>query len=227
MEAKKTNGETVNDTAKISEKWLSATTEAMMDVYNKQIQFTAKLYDNFINSFSGNNRNFGEQKNVPNMFLNSDLAKWPGLSFKTIENNYNPFFPSIDDVYKKMLEYNRNFLESLKNIKDNQIDWSAVNTEYFKTIESQLEASKKIGNSLNESYNTKKDFFIESNKKLMEEVNIQLGSLINQNQKIVTEFFNTQKTSHKEQPSTGAEEKKNKEANTAEPKKKWEAPVSN
>jgi hypothetical protein len=221
METKKTNNEAVNDNAKVSEKWMNTATETMMDVYNKQLQFTTKLYDNFFNTVLGSNKGSGERKNVSDIFLNSDLAKWPGSMFNGSERGSTPFLASIDDIYKKMLEYNRNLMSSLQNIKAYQIDWSGVNDGYLKIIETQLEASKKIASSLSETYNKQMDFSIEVNKKLMEEINNQLISLAKQNQKMMTEFLKTQQT------STSGEEKKEKESNPSENKKKWEAPVTN
>ena len=56
MEATKTNKETVIDGAKVSEKWFTETSEAMMNLYNKQLQYTTGLYDNFTHMFFGNNK---------------------------------------------------------------------------------------------------------------------------------------------------------------------------
>jgi hypothetical protein len=221
MEATKTNTETVVDNAKTSEKWLNATTEAMMDIYSKQLQFTTGLYDNFINSFLGAGKIKTERKNFSDMFLNSDLGKWSGTLLNDFSSNSSPFLTTLDGFYKQMLENNRNLLASLQNINTNQIDWKAVNSEYLKTIETQIEASKKMGNSLTEAYNKRIDLSIDTNKKLMEEVNIQLNLLIKQNQKFVNEFFKTQ------QSSVNVEDKKSKEPSSSpsETKKKWEVPV--
>lgn len=220
MEATKTSNETVIESAKMSEKWLTETSEAMMNVYNKQLQFTTELYENFSTMFFGNTKGWGERKNFSDMFLNSDLAKWPGISFSETSSSSNVFMASFDKMYKQALEYNRNLLASLNSaMKNNQVDWSKINAEYLKTIEMQLEISKKTIVSLSETANRQLDLSIETNKQLMEKLNVQMSSLMKQNQKLWGDFENTQ-----QEPVNG-EDIKNKESNKTEAKKKWNVPV--
>lgn len=220
MEATKTSNETVIESAKMSEKWLTEISEAMMSVYNKQLQFSTEIYENFSNMLFGNTKGWGERKNFSDMFLNSDLAKWPGTSFTETSGNSNVFMASFDKIYKQTLEYNRNFLASLNSaMKNNQVDWSKTNAEYLKTMEMQFEISKKTIVSLSETSNRQLDLSIEANKQLMERLNVQLNSLMKQNQKLWGDFESTQ-----HEPANG-EDNKNKESNKTETKKKWNVPV--
>lgn len=220
METTKTNNETVIEGAKMSEKWFNETSEAMMNVYNKQLQFTTGLYENFANMFFGNTKSWSERQNFSELFLNSDLAKWPGVSFTGSNGGSNIFLSSFDRIYKQTLEYNRNLLASLNNtMKENQFDWSKINEDYLKSTELQLEISKKMIISLSEMSNKQLDLSIDYNKKVMDEINTQLNALVKQNQKMWTEVYNMQ------EQQSNVEEKKTKESAKSETKKKWDVPV--
>lgn len=220
MEATKTNNETIIEGAKMSEKWFNETSEAMMNAYNKQLQFTTGLYENFTNMFFGSTKNWSDRQNFSELFLNSDLAKWPGVSFTGSNGGSNIFLSSFDRIYKQTLEYNRNLLASLNStIKDNQFDWSKINEDYMKSAELQLEVSKKIIVSLSEMSNKQLDLSIDYNNKVMDEINTQLNALVKQNQKMWTEAYNMQ------EQQSNVEEKKTKESAKSETKKKWDVPV--
>lgn len=229
MEATKTTNETIIEGAKVSEKCLNEISESMMNVYNKQLQFATGLYDNFINTFFGNVNGLNDRENFSDMFLNSDLAKWPGTSFTNTGVSSNPFLAAFDKIYKQTLEYNRNLLASINNtIKGNQVDRTKTNADYLKTFENQLEISKKIVVMLTETFNKQMDLSIEANKKLMDEINNQLNPLMKQNQKLWAEFLKTQQTSsngeNKNKDASPSDVKKT-EAKQSDAKKKWDIPV--
>jgi hypothetical protein len=183
METTQTNNHTPLEGAKISEKWFNSVNSAMMDIYNKQLNLATSYYTNLLNPTLGSNHSLEKITNPFNTFFNNGATKnfWfplgnDGAAFT------NPFLHSFDKTYKDLLEYNRNLLTTFNTeLKSNISDWSKVRQEYREFIEKQIDVSKKIAESIAESYNKQGDFSTKSYKESVEKIKKQMDTVFEQN----------------------------------------------
>lgn len=221
METTKTN-EALLEGAKVAEKWLTDTSTAMMEIYNKQLNLATGYYTNFLNSTLGNNKGWNDNNGFSESFFSNNLLKNFSIPLNGNGNLFaTPFQAAIENVFKQIGEYNKNLLAAFNNqVKHSEIDLSVINSEYIETVEKRLDATKNIFNRLSEAYNKEFEFATENNKKILEEINEQFNTVIKQNQKFWSDAFK------QIQPSFDGEEKKQKENTSGENKKKTALVVS-
>jgi ribosomal protein S17E len=68
----------------------------------------------------------------------------------------------------------------------NPNDFGAVNEKYQQVMKQDLEAAKNMINAMSEAYMTQLDFSVESNKKLLSELNKQMTQLMKGNEEFWT-----------------------------------------
>lgn len=185
----KTN-ENLFEGIKTNQKWFNDSATAMMEIYNRQLNLTMSFYDNLFSMFPAFGNVWSRNKNLTEAFnANTDLGKWMWRPF-TIGNVVptNPFMDLFDKTYKQLLEYNRNLFSSFT-----ETELEPIGKKYQESITSQLEASKKITNSIQEAFNKQLEVAAESDKKLLDEINGQFNTLMKQNQEFWTAVLNANK----------------------------------
>jgi hypothetical protein len=221
METIKSNG-AVTDNAKMSEKWFTEANNAMMEIYNKQINLASGIYSNLLNSTLGNSKNWSGNSFSNDNMLSNSFSKlfWnPANNFSGVNNSTN-LFSSFDKMYKQLLESNHHFLNEYSNqIKNSENDWNTINKEYKDTFDRRVESSRKILTTISEVYNKQFNFALDSEKSLFEEMHNQLNMLMKQNQKWWKDAL------EKAETASEAEDKKSKEPYAYENKKRATIPV--
>ena len=221
METTKSNG-AVTDHANVTEKWFTEANNAMMEIYNKQINLASGFYSNLLNSTLGNNKNWNGNSFSNDNMLSGNFSKlfWnPASNFSGI-NNSTHVFSAFDKMYKQLVESNQHFLNTYSNQMNNSAnDWDMINKEYKETFDRRVESSRKILTTISEVYNKQFNFALDSEKSLFEEMHNQLNMLMKQNQKWWKDAI--------EKPETtfAADDKKNKEPFAYENKKRAIIPV--
>lgn len=217
-----TNNETLNEGAKVMEKLLSNTNSAMTDMYKKQMELTTSFYNNLFNSGLGHNNLWNQNTRIPNIFPSMDMSKWfanPLTNFST-GNIQNPFAISMENGMKQIVEFNQKMVSAFTNgIDNNKTNWDAIGKEYKETINSRLETSKEILNSVTETFNKQSESAIEMNIKTINEISDQLSKAMKQNQKLWSDMLKMS------QGSLNVEEKTT-ESVSNENKKRSNVPVS-
>jgi len=217
-----TNNETLNEGAKVIEKLLSNTNSAMTDMYKKQMELTTSFYNNLFNSGLGHNNLWNQNTRIPNIFPSTDMSKLfanPLTNFLK-GNIQNPFATAMENGMKQIVEFNQKMVSEFTNeIDNNKTNWDAIGKEYKETINSRLETSKEILNSVTETYNKQSESAIEMNIKTINEISDQLSKAMKQNQSLWSDVL---KMSH---GSLNVEEKTT-ESVSNENKKRSSVPVS-
>lgn len=188
-----TNNVTFNEGTKVMEKLLSTTNSAMTDMYKKQMEATTSFYNNLFNSGLGHNNLWNQNTGIPNIFPSMDMSKWfvnPLTNF-SITNMQNPFTTSMENGMKQIMEFNQNLASLFTNgINNNKINWGTISEKYKETINSQLEASNEILNSITEIHNKQSEAALEINKKTINELSEQFNKVMKQNQKLWSDMLN-------------------------------------
>jgi len=217
-----TNNETLNQGAKVMEKLLSNTNSAMTDMYKKQMELTTSFYNNLFNSGLGHNNLWNQNTSIPNIFPSTDMSKWfvnPLTNFST-GNIQNPFAISMENGMKQIADFNQKMVSAFTNgIDNNKTNWDAIGKEYKETINSRLETSKEILNSVTETFNKQSESAIEMNIKTINEISDQLSKAMKQSQKLWSDMLKMS------QGSLNVEEKTT-ESVSNENKKRSNVPVS-
>lgn len=217
-----TNNETLNEGAKVMEKLLSNTNSAMTYMYKKQMELTTSFYNNLFNSGLGHNNLWNQNTRIPNIFPNTDMSKLfanPLTNFST-GNIQNPFAISMENGMKQIVEFNQKMVSEFTNeIDNNKTNWDAIGEEYKETINSRLETSKEILNSVTETFNKQSESAIEMNIKTINEISDQLSKAMKQNQSLWSDVLKMP------QGSLNVEEKTT-ESVSNENKKRSNVPVS-
>ena len=194
MEATKSSNETLNEGAKAVENAVNNTNAVMTDMYKKQMDLTTSFYNNLFGSKLGNTNMWNQNSGFPNMFSNNmDMTKWFSNPFTNFSatSMQNPFMSPFDKTMKQMTEFSRHLL-SVFSSKGNNM--GAMSEEYKETIETRLEASKEIFNTISEAFKKQLESSLETNKKVTEEMSNQFNLVMKQNQKFWTDLLNAQHT---------------------------------
>ncbi|MES2285231.1 MAG: hypothetical protein V4547_06040 [Bacteroidota bacterium] len=210
-----------NGHAKTSETLYTNVTEAMNETIKKQMDISAKMYNQLIGGpflnketifsddllttkFFKTNLNFVEK----NMEMYSDLTKTMTSLFtgslnkeKGINNYSDNLFESVTEIYEKqiykMKELNNYFFEALeKNIKGTSFDSSHV----FEIL------NNGIKENLDSSLTTFKSIMKPNNKKMLEEISSQIDSTWKANLTLWSDLMNSMtKLAKKESNETNGE----------------------
>jgi hypothetical protein len=221
METTRSTNEVLTDGAKIAEKWFTDANESMMEIYNKQLNLATDFYNKMFASVSGNNQDKTGNKTFADMFLNNGFSKILLFPFGNgISLFSNPFISGLDAIQAQMLAYNKDLLAALnQEFRRGLLSWSDIRQKYGKTLEGQLETSKKILTAFTEAGNDRVNFYAENYKKLTDEINGLISSMLEQNKEI---WSDTVKSSL---VSFDGEEKKDREPAQNNMKKKANAMV--
>lgn len=210
-----------NGHAKTSETLYTNVTEAMNETIKKQMDISAKMYNQlkggpFLNketifgddylstTFFKNNANFFEK----NMEMYADLTKKMSSFFtgsfykeKEINNNSDKIFEMVSASYEKqiykMKEFNDHLFEALeKNTKGTSFDSSHV----FEIL------NNVIKENLDSSLTTFKSIMKPNNEKMWEEINSQMDSALKTNLTLWSDLMNSMtKIAKKESKETNGE----------------------
>lgn len=187
--AKKTNG-AFDGTGKESELFNIASS-TMIDSYKKQLDTVFGFYKNIFNSAIGAGRNnWGSDLNV-NPFLtanNSFKSFFSPLSWLKTDGEYTGQLTSVyENFFREVSEFNKNWLGAFQNTYNLGHSASVeLNEKYQQLLEERRNATKSAMDSLTETYNKQLDFSVESNKKMISELNKQMERVIKSN----AEFWN-------------------------------------
>jgi hypothetical protein len=189
METNKTNplNETLSESAKTANKWLNDASSAMMDMYKKQTDMVSGFYSNLFNSISGTGKSsFNPMANFSNPFFNNnDMMKnmfAPFNSFGMNSSSSNPF----ENALKQLTDFNQNMLNSFgKPFGNGNQDFGTLTENYKNLVEKKMDVTKKMMESLVSAYHKQMEFTLENNKKLHEEINMQINQLV----KLTQEFW--------------------------------------
>lgn len=207
-----------NGHAKNSESHYTNVTEAMNETIKKQMDISAKIYNQLIGApFSNKKTAFSDDYSAPNFFksnsnffeknmeMYSDLTKrltslFTSSFYKEIEtNNYSDkIFEMITENYEKqihkMKEFNNHFFEVLeKNTKGTSFDSSHMIEILSNSIKANLDSS----------LTTFKSILKPNNKKMWEEINAQIDGTWKSNHKLWSDLMISMgKVSKKESKET-------------------------
>lgn len=198
----KTNGNLL-DGAKVAEKWFNDSSAAMMEIYNKQLSVATNFYKNLSGMGNSNGWNMGKSF-TDTLFPNNDLSKWMLNPFSaTSASLSNPFMESFEKAYNQLLNYNRNLFPLFNNnsVGNMGIDMNTIGKKYQELMTNQFEASKKIMNTMMETFNKQLEVATETDKKMMEEINEQFSSAFKQDQEFLASILNPNKAAMKEEKS--------------------------
>src|SRR5665213_200511 len=193
MESTKSN-ETLNEGAKAVENAFNNTNAVMTDMYKKQMDLTTSFYNNLFGSKLGNTNTWNQNSGFPNIFSNNmDMTKWFSNPFANFSATgmQNPFSSPLEKTMKQMTEFSQNLLSAFSGKGNNM---GAMSEEYKETMETRLEASKEIFNTISEAFKKQLESSMETNKKVTEEMNTQFHLIMKQNQKLWADLLNTFQT---------------------------------
>jgi ribosomal protein S17E len=182
--AKKTSG-LFEETGKTGE-LINSSVSAMMDMYKKQLNMVFDFYNNIFNS----TMNAGKAKSNFNWNLNPFLTGsnnhkliFNPLSWLRADGEYtNTPISVYQNFFKEISDFNKNWLDAFQstyNLRQN--DWGELNEEYQQLLEDNRTAVKDMTDNLINSYNKQLDFSVESNKKLLSELNRLMEKAVRSN----------------------------------------------
>lgn len=175
---KKTNG-ILSESGETLNNWYNMASSTMNEIYKKQLNIAFGFYNNLFNSFlnygknnlTGSNHGFASFFNGDgrhNVFFN------PLAWLKTNGANWNLFSNPYENFMKQVNEYNQNLLHDFKtNLRQNE--WLALNEKYQRFVEERWEAARDIFSTLNDSYSRQLNFSIETNNKMLSELNKEIN----------------------------------------------------
>jgi len=218
METIKTNNnETLNEGVKVVEKLFNDINSATMDIYKKQMDLAAGFYTNLFNLSMGNINGLGQNRSVPLMLANTEVAKWFSNPFVNLSamDVKNPMLALADKTMKQMIDFNQKLLSPfiIDGSPNKRTNSESMNDEYTKLLETKLKDSKDMLNTLTEAFNKQLESSVENNRKMMEEISSQFSAVMKQNQKLWADMLN------KHQAAPVHDEKKEKETHSHVSKK--------
>ena len=179
-----------NDGAKTAEKMLNESSKEIINFYTNQLNIATGFYKNLFESFSTVNKGWNNTPDFSNGFLNNGLTKAFAMPFNGMNNNFtNPFLPTFDNLYKQMTDYSTTLFINVTNSLKGSADISEISKKYEDAINTRTEASKNLFKTAIDAYNKQVDFFIENNKKAMEEMSNQFNVMLKQNQKFWSDLM--------------------------------------
>ncbi len=187
--------DTILEGTRSANKWITDSTNAMMELYKKQLNVATGFYSNLFNMFSDENKNiFNPAKNFADMFSNNNGgARFTNLfsNGDTNRNFSNIFMSSMDRIMKQMAEFNQNLSSIVsKQMESGNTDLNGISEKYQRLMETNAEAVKKIMHKIAHANNKQLELTMELNKNLMEDINSQLNFISKQNQNFWSEILN-------------------------------------
>ncbi|MGZ3884909.1 MAG: hypothetical protein ACXVPQ_11195 [Bacteroidia bacterium] len=190
METTKTT-DALMEGAKITEQWLKDSSEAMTEIYNKQLNLALGFYNNAFNAMSGGSKNNTQNSLFNPMVFAQDLGKWSWNPF-TGNTSANPFAGWFEKASQQMQEYNQHLLEITSNAaKTGETSWAGFFEKYKEVLSGRLGMSSEVLNALNEACTGQMSFTLENNKKVMEQLSRQFAELMKQSQKFWVDAIKT------------------------------------
>lgn len=188
------NNEKLIENAKLASKWSTEALASMMDLYKKQFTIVSDFYSSIFNTINSTQKDeFNPAKNITDLFFNNAAFKsfTPFSSTGVFGGFTNPF----NNMFNQMKEFNQNMLNNFsKQFGIHETSAGSISDKYQKTVEKEIDASKAFILSSIDSYNHQMEFSLNESKKIQEEINNQLKTVFDANQKFWLELFNSNYT---------------------------------
>lgn len=188
METTRTT-EALSESAKLTEKWFKDASEAMTDIYNKQLNLALSMYNNWSNAWVGAGSKQAQAANISSFFSGPDLGNWNFLA------GFNPVNASaawLDKVWKQALNYNQEMMAFLNDAaKTNTANWEELVKQNRSLLEKRFESLSGMISATADSYRKNLGVSFDEYRKLVEQTNKQLAGLIRQNESFWAEATKT------------------------------------
>src|SRR4051812_35517691 len=104
--------DTILEGTKTANKWVTDSTNVMMELYKKQLNMASNFYSNLFNVFSDENKNmFNPARSFTEMFTGNNNGGMKFTNFfgngDSSRNFSNIFMSSMDRIFKQMAEFNQ------------------------------------------------------------------------------------------------------------------------
>jgi hypothetical protein len=214
--------EMFTETSKIAGKWLADSSASMMEIFNKQMNLATSFYSNLFRNFWGAaNDNSSAQGGVSVPFWGAnEMMKAFSTPFNGHAgngNSANSVFANYSKYFTQMAEFNRSlFSQAIREIPDATADWKPLAAEYERLLESELQNTKELVDTMMENYKKRMEFTTAANQKFVDELARQFNAAVRQNLKF---WENAMKLS----VNQGVENKKSQEESGANTKKSAES----
>ena len=179
------------NTTQMAGKWINDTTSMLTDAYNKQMNLSFGVYNNYVNSFVESFKNMiAPTKNNSSFFFQPDyLLKGMINPAKFMSFNDNWSMPSakyMEKFYKQMVDFNHQWLNVYnKEFHLNGSNLNGVVEAFRKIMENELEAAKNIFMLYYDVTDEQWEFALESFKKIQEEMNKEFNRLVKSQEELV------------------------------------------
>jgi hypothetical protein len=186
----KTNGNFYEAT-QTANKWANEVSSNLMEIYKKQMDLAFGFYNNLACSLPEMNKNVWDSNmNFAKPFNMDGISKLfnPFNWYKTDGPSVDAFASQSENMGKKALEIANNYTATLhKQFKNAQANWSELNEKTQEVVQENWKTRREGINAIAEVCNKQMEALIESNKKLLEEINGQVSSTAKQSEKSFSE----------------------------------------
>ena len=173
-------------------KWVADNTNAVFDLFNKQMKDMLSFYNNFFRFFDDPKSSFMYEN--PNSWMNWGVKNWNAFMspIDTIYKNgkiWEDFNTGYGNMWQKLSELNKEFYGSVyKQLENDESDMENMRMSWIRFTENQLEHSQKIMNLTNEAFQKRMEFNSQIFKSIMKTLNHQSHLMNDQSAKILEEF---------------------------------------
>ena len=172
------------NTTQMAGKWINETTSMLTEAYNKQMNLSFGVYNNYMKSLIESYKNM-----ITPTKNNSVLFYQPDLLMKGMQNPFKYFMWNdgwpvssskyIEKSFRQMLDLNHQWLNSFnKEFHLNGANMNGVVEAFRKIMENDLDAGKNIFMTYFDVSDEQLEFALESFKKLQEETNKEFKRMV-------------------------------------------------
>jgi regulator of sigma D len=205
--------------------WFKESSKIMTELYDKQVRFLLNSYSDFIESANESINKVKDPKFGSNTFHSSlelflknleDSATITKTMFSNIVDRLNTetdqgYIKEISDLmqetYSKqteqLIEFNKNLL-SAENLQNTINLNKEISSKLQNDLEKNFEASKKIIQSISDTYTKETSFSAQRGKKMLDEIFAEIDVVTNNNMKFWTKWFEEVYKNNKNTTKTGS-----------------------
>ena len=198
------------NTTQMAGKWINDTTSMLTDAYNKQMNLSFGVYNNYVNSLVESFKNMiAPTKNNSMFFFQPDYLLKGMINptkFMNLNDNWSaPSAKYMEKLYKQLVDFNHQWLNVYnKEFHMNGSNLNGVVEAFRKIMENEMEAAKNIFMLYYDVTDEQWEFALESFKKIQEEMNKEFNRLVKSQEELM---FAMMKSNNKEKEHTKHEHK--------------------
>ncbi|OFY87738.1 MAG: hypothetical protein A3F72_02535 [Bacteroidetes bacterium RIFCSPLOWO2_12_FULL_35_15] len=201
--------ETLDEGINLATKWVNENTKMAADTFQKQMSQTIDMVTKFFNpAMSVRKTGWMPGENLTELYTKNgelffkNLKSFSEISQKMMNTMFNSFndyskqtgytkgsFDAVMETFEKqvgqMVDYNKQLYFTLrKDFGAQHLEMGAYNEKFEEKMKNDFETSRNAMKKILETYSTKTDFSLDSNKKLIQGINKQIENVMESNKEL-------------------------------------------